>query len=54
MQTVVNLMAEGHLALLQQAVTAVYALEDMAKALEMAGSGREIKVMVVPDSKMIV
>lgn len=54
MQTVVNLMAEGHLALLQQAVTAFFPLEDMAKALEMAGSGREIKVMVVPDSKMIV
>ncbi len=53
MQTVVDLMAEGHLAVLQQAVTTVYALEDMDKALEKAGSGREIKVMVVPDSKMI-
>ncbi len=54
MQTVVNMMTEGHLEILQEAVTAVYALEDMEKALDKAGSGKEIKVMVVPDSKMIV
>lgn len=49
MDAVVQLMAGGRLQQLQQAVTAEYSLSDVIKALEEAGSGKGLKVAIIPD-----
>ncbi|HSW35769.1 MAG TPA: alcohol dehydrogenase catalytic domain-containing protein [Candidatus Limnocylindrales bacterium] len=54
MNAVVQLMAGGKLDILKEAITAIYPLADTGKALEEAGHGGGLKVMVVPDDNLLV